>query len=148
MRMTARLIPIAGFAALAFCLSGFLAGCSPPASEQASVAPSEAPSPVSPAPVDPANIKAAEASFRAEPKVRDLVYEPAAVVQWTIAVNDDGSSRIGYADYFCNRLQQLGIDASSTKVRIVDHRRFLAPGGNGRDANLGTVDCATGQPFQ
>lgn len=124
------------------------AGCSKlAADEQVSAAkttPAETPAP---APVDAAKAKAAEASFRAEPKVIDLVYDPNAVVQWTIGVKDDGSRRFGYAQYFCLRLQQLGIDASKAKVRIVDYGKFVALGGNGRDADLGTVDCASDQPF-
>lgn len=131
---------------LAFWLSGLLTGCSNSPTEQPIADKTTEPA-LTPAEADISKVKAAEASFRAEPKVIDLVYDPKAAVQWTIGVKDDGGSRLGYADYFCVRLQQLGIDTAGTNVRIVDYRKYMAPGGNGRDANLGTVHCATDQPL-
>ncbi len=131
---------------LAFWLSGLMTACSNSPNEQP-ISDQTVEATATPAETDISKIKAAEALFRAEPKVVDLVYDSKAAVQWTIGVKDDGSSRIGYAQYFCLRLQQLGIDTAATNVRIVDYRKYMAPEGNGRDANLGTVHCATDQPL-
>lgn len=97
------------------------------------------------APLDPEKVAAFNAAIKAEPKVLDYVYDPSAVYQWTIGVKDDGSPRYGYAEYFCVLMAQHGLPLESAKVRIVDLWKYLEPGGNARDASLGSVDCATGE---
>lgn len=130
---------------LAIWLSGFLAACNgdtpqaAPSSEQGQVASSPSPA------LDPAKIEAAKAAILKEQGVIDLVYDPAAVVQWTIGMKDDGSSRVGRAETFCMQLSELGVADQMTHVRIVDFKRYMASQGDARGASLGHVACATGQ---
>lgn len=129
----------------AFWLSGFLAACnggtptSAPSSDPAQVAPQPSPA------TDPGKIEAAKAAILKERGVIDLVYDPTAVVQWTIAMKDDGSSRVGRAETFCMQLSELGVADQMTHVRIVDFKRYMASQGDARGASLGHVACATGQ---
>lgn len=90
------------------------------------------------------NVRAAIAALREEPKVIDLVYDPELVVPWTIGVADDGTPRIGYAEYVCLVLREHGVVDRSTSVRIIDYHRFMRNGGDSHDASLGHVDCQTG----
>ena len=133
-------------AVLVFWLSGFLAGCSDQASQPTPGARAEAIASTRPV-INPAKLEAAKAAIRAEPKVIDFVYDPEAVVQWTIGVKDDGSPRYGFAEYFCTRLGEWGVRTSAARVRIVDIKRYMKPDGNGRNANLGTVDCSSGEQW-
>ena len=132
---------------LAFCLSGFLAGCSDQAAVPVAVVTSQLAVEATLLSIDPAKLDAAKASIRNEPKVIDFVYDPEASVEWTIGVKDDGSPRLGFAEYFCLRLGELGVRTDRTAVRIVDYRKYMAPGGNGQDASLGAVECSSGEPF-
>lgn len=130
-----------GFLAFALSIVSLLAGC-----DRAPMSQPEQPdiAATSLAPqIGPAKLKAAMAAIRAEPRVIDLVYDPEAVVQWTIAVKDDGSLRFGLAEYFCLRLSELGARQELTHVRIVDYTRFIASQGDARGASLGQVDCGT-----
>lgn len=92
-----------------------------------------------------ADVAAFEAALRQEPRVIDYVYDPDAAFQWTIGVKDDGSPRFGYAEYFCLRMKQEGLPIANTMVRIVDYAKYMEPGGNGRDASLGSVRCSDGE---
>lgn len=94
-----------------------------------------------------AKISAAIAELRKEPKIIDLVYAPGNVVDWTVGVKDNGTPRFGYAEFLCLRLAELGLRDEQTMVRIVDYGRYMAPNGNARDADLGTVRCQTGEHF-
>ena len=84
---------------------------------------------------------AAEAAIRAEPKVIDLVYDPRAVVQWTVGGRDDGTQRFGYAEYICSTLQNAGALAQGTQVRIVNYASYMASEGDAQSASLGRVEC-------
>lgn len=95
--------------------------------------------------IDPAKLEAFNQAVKKEPKVIDFVYDPKAVFQWTIGVRDDGTPRYGYAEYFCILMGEHGLSRQDAKVRIVDYAKFMQPGGNARDASLGSVDCATGE---
>lgn len=122
-----------------------LAGCSVAAAPDQAEAPAgtvaqEDAKPQAPA---PAAIEAAKTALKAEPKVKDLTYSAADAVQWNIGVLDDGSRRVGYAQYVCSVLQEKGALAGRTHVRIVDIAR-VARGDDFRDANLGHVVCETG----
>ena len=115
----------------------------PPAGQPASEAAVEPPTRI-----DARAAEAAVAALKQEPKVIDLVYDPLAAVEWTIGVKDDGSPRFGLAEYVCTRLSELGASDDRTTVRIVDLKRYMQPGGNGSDADLGTVECATGTKWE
>jgi hypothetical protein len=128
------ILPIVG-AAIA------LSGCS--ASAPAADTTAEAADPAEASAPTQAAIDAAKAALVAEPKIKDLSYDPANAVQWNIGVLDDGSRRIGYAQYVCQVLQEKGALAGRTHVRIVDIAK-VAQGENFRDANLGHVICETG----
>ncbi|PAL25517.1 hypothetical protein CD928_03320 [Sphingopyxis sp. GW247-27LB] len=88
-------------------------------------------------------IEAAKTALRAEPKVKDLTYNADDAVQWHIGVLDDGSNRIGYAQYVCELLKEKGALAGRTHVRIVDIAK-VAQGIDFRSASLGHVICETG----
>lgn len=88
-----------------------------------------------------AAIQAAETAIRAEPKVRDLLYQPGQAVEWQIGVLDDGTSRVGYANYICDVLGEHDALKPTTHVRIVDIVKVSA-GSNFRAASLGHVACA------
>lgn len=133
---------------LAFCLSGFLAGCgssSPPAAPPTDQPQAEA---TALPDIDPAKIDAAKAAILKEPGVLDLVYDADEVVQWTIGMKNDGSSRVGRAETFCMQLRELGVAESRTHVRIVDFKRYIASQGDARSASLGHVDCGTGRHIE
>lgn len=121
-------------------LSLLLAGCASPAAENA-----EAPAPkvAEKTPPAPAAIDAAKVALRAEPKIKDLAYNPADTVQWNVGVLDDGSRRVGYAQYVCEVLAEKHALAGRTHVRVVDIAK-VEQGSDFRDANLGHVICETG----
>ncbi len=139
---------------LLFGLASCLAACSSPepaptgdealATGQfvAPVAPVAPPTPVAPA-VDPAAIEAAKAAIKAEPQVKDMLYQGDEAVQWQIGVLDDGSKRFGYALYICQLLREHKVLTGQTHVRIVDIAR-VAQGEDFRSASLGHVICETG----
>lgn len=102
-----------------------------------------------PAPSRPAQpqIDAALRAIRAEPKVRDVLYQPGQAVAWQIGVLDDGTSRVGYANYICQLLDSQGVTLPSTHVRIVDIVKVIHDG-DFRGASLGHVACADGRVFE
>lgn len=131
-----------------------LAACSAPApadeASEATVADQgDGASPTTPmrAPVERgpslAAIEAVEKALRAEPKVKDFIYSPDQAVQWQIGVLDDGSSRVGYANYVCELLKENDVLTGRTHVRIVDIAK-VAQGTDFRSASLGHVICETG----
>jgi hypothetical protein len=83
-------------------------------------------------------------AIHAEPTVKDLLYQPGQAVEWQIGVLDNGSSRVGYANYICEVLAQHGALKPATHVRIVDIVR-VSRGESFRDASLGHVSCADRQ---
>ena len=86
---------------------------------------------------------AALKAIRAEPKVKDVLYQPGQAVEWQVGVLDDGTPRHGYASYICEVLSEQGADTADTVVRIVDIAK-VANGTNFRDASLGSVRCRDG----
>ncbi len=143
-----------GMKKLLFGLTIALAACSSPAPAPepgkdelaagqlvAPVAPVLQP-PVATATVDPA-IQAAKAAIKAEPKVKDMLYQGDEAVQWQIGVLDDGSKRFGYALYICQLLREHKVLTGQTHVRIVDIAK-VAQGEDFRSASLGHVVCETG----
>lgn len=118
-----------------------------PAVDQPSSAPTTAPATAAPPRPSADVIASAEANVRAEPGVVDMVYDPDSVVTWTIAMKDDGGSRVGRAEAFCLQLAEWGVPRESTIVRIVDARRVLIEHEDYRSADLGTVKCSTGAVF-
>lgn len=121
-------------------LSLLLAGCASPAPTEEATAPAPEAEASGPS---PAAIDAAQVALRAEPQVKDLHYDPEAAVQWNIGVLDDGSSRIGYAQYACLVLSEKHALAGRTHVRVVDIAK-VEQGSDFREANLGHVICETG----
>jgi hypothetical protein len=86
-------------------------------------------------------ISSAQEALRNEPVVRDLLYQPKAVVQWQVGVIDNGTSRVGLANYVCELLSQHRAIEPNTRVRIVDIAQISA-GESFRSASLGHVACA------
>lgn len=93
-------------------------------------------------PIDP-SAAAAMAAIRAEPKVRDLVYEPTGAVEWQVGVVDDGTPRHGFAEYLCIVIREAGAMTERTSVRVVDISA-VSKGESFRAASLGRVECSTG----
>lgn len=89
----------------------------------------------------PSAIEAAKSAIKAEPKVKDFIYQPGQAVEWQIGVLDDGTSRVGYANYICELLAEKGVSEDRTQVRVVDIAK-VAAGTNFRSASLGHVACA------
>ena len=91
-------------------------------------------------------IEAAKRAIKAEPKVKDFIYQPGQAVEWQIGVLDDGTSRVGYANYICDLLAEHRASKPKTHVRIVDIAK-VANGQNFRAASLGHVACADREVF-
>lgn len=96
-----------------------------------------------PAGPTPAAIEAAKEALLAEPKVKDITYNGEDAVQWNVGVLDDGSRRVGYAQYVCEMLKEKDALAGRTHVRVVDIAK-VAQGSDFRSASLGHVICETG----
>lgn len=96
---------------------------------------------------DPAKISFAEAELRKEPKIIDLLHDDSNVVEWVIAVKDDGSKRFGYAGYVCLKLREFGVYDDQLEVRIVDIAKQAEFRDAYREYDLGTVRCVDEQPF-
>lgn len=86
---------------------------------------------------------AALKAIRAEPKVKDVLYQPGQAVEWQVGVLDNGTPRYGYASYICEVLSELGAATADTVVRIIDIAK-VANGTSSRDASLGSVRCRDG----
>lgn len=147
-RDQARAIAVGAIAVMSLIAIGSYAFRSDPASAPTPPA-VEAELAAAPTPEQPSAvvIAKAEAKIRAEPGVIDMVYDPGSVVTWTIAMKDDGSSRVGRAESFCLQLADWGVPRDHTIVRVVDAKRVLIDDEGFRSADLGTVDCSTGRVF-
>lgn len=71
----------------------------------------------------------------------DFNYRPDNVVQWIVAVEDDGSPRYGYAEYICLLLSEHGARGDETVVRITDIEAQRTYGEDFNSASLGSVRC-------
>lgn len=91
---------------------------------------------------DPSRIAAMEAQLRREPKIIDLIHDSPAGVEWQIGVHPDGTSRIGFAGYVCQKLRAAGLMSETTDVRIVDIDYLRSHPGSFRTASLGHIRCA------
>ena len=89
----------------------------------------------------PQSVEAAKRALRAEAQVKDFIYQPGQAVEWQVGVLDDGSSRVGYASYVCQLLDEHGASTPKTHVRVVDIVK-ISQGVNARSASLGHVACA------
>jgi hypothetical protein len=102
--------------------------------------------PVAPREADPV-VQRALAALKAEPKIKDVLYQPDAAVRWTVGVLDDGTNRNGYASYICETLKENGIELKGAIVRVVDIAKVAQGGVPGSDTSLGSMKCETWQPF-
>jgi hypothetical protein len=93
----------------------------------------------------PAAIAAMKKQLLAEPKVRDLTFNGGEGVSWQIGVDGDGSSRIGFAQYVCQLLDEKHLVGATTDVRVVDLAKLNQSGGDFRGASLGHVRCRDAQ---
>lgn len=91
----------------------------------------------------PGAIEAAKTALAKEAKIEDLTYDASAAVQWNVGVRNDGSRRVGYAQYVCQVLSEADALSGRTHVRVVDIAK-VAQGSDFREANLGHVICETG----
>jgi hypothetical protein len=92
----------------------------------------------------PDAISTAKGNIKAEAKVVDFVYDPENVVEWVIAVKDDGTSRHGYAQYICQLLRDANAYDDEVEVRIVDAAKIAEFKDAYREYSLGTVRCQNG----
>jgi hypothetical protein len=90
--------------------------------------------------------RAAFNQLKSEPKVRDVLFDKGQAVEWNIGVLDDGTRRYGFGQYVCEVLKEAGALHSETQVRIVDIAKVVREKVPPKEANLGTVDCASLQP--
>lgn len=86
------------------------------------------------------SIYAVKTALKAEPKVKDFLYQPGQAVEWQIGVLPDGSSRIGYANYICELIAENGAMTDKTRVRIADIVK-ISQGSSPGSADLGTINC-------
>lgn len=132
-------------------LAGLLvcAACSPPAATADAPAAAPTRSSVAEQPnkprFDQVKIDGMKKQLLAEPQIGDVLHQDGAdLVDWTVAVHDDGTSRVGYATYVCLVLSDGGLVDRHTDVRIVDIAK-AERSGDFRSASLGHVDCTTGE---
>ncbi len=86
-------------------------------------------------------IEAAKLAIRAEPKVKDLLYQPGQAFEWQVGVLNDGTNRSGYASYICQLIAENGALTLSTRVRVVDIA-MVSNGEDFRSASLGEASCS------
>jgi hypothetical protein len=134
-----------------FCLASLLAcaACSPPAATANAPAAATTPTAVAERPVPPRfdqeKVAAMKKQLLAEPKIGDVLYQDGTdLVDWTVAVRDDGTSRVGYATYVCQVLRDGGLVDRHTDLRVVDIAK-AERSGDFRSASLGHVDCTSGE---
>jgi hypothetical protein len=92
-------------------------------------------------------IQKALAALKAEPKIKDVLYQPNTAVRWSVGVFDDGTSRNGYAEYLCMLLKENGVPSKGTVVRVVDIAKIAQGGVPSSETSLGSMNCESGQPF-
>ena len=96
--------------------------------------------------LDPRATDAAKAELMGWAQVKEVLFDPALVVEWQVGVLPrDGSSWVGYAETVCIELSQRDLVDRHTDVRIVDLRHLVRSPGDFRGASLGHVACATGE---
>lgn len=78
--------------------------------------------------------------LKGEPKIKDVMYEPQNVAQWTIGLIDDGSPRYGYAMYVCEEVREAGM-MDSTKDTLVKTVDIVKVSRGEGFRNLGMVRC-------
>lgn len=93
----------------------------------------------------PAAIDAMKKQLLSEPRIRDITFNAGEGVTWQVGVDDDGSSRIGLAQYVCQLLGEKQLSDDRTDVRVVDLAKASRSGGDFRAASLGHVRCRDGQ---
>jgi hypothetical protein len=86
-------------------------------------------------------IEAAKLAIRAEPKVKDLLYQPGQAFEWQVGVLNDGTNRSGYASYICQLIAENGALTLNTRVRVVDIA-MVSSGEDFRSASLGEASCS------
>lgn len=101
------------------------------------------PTPAEQAPPAPtsAAIEAAKKALQAENSVKGVFYDPAASAQWEIGMVNNGSSRVGFANYVCDLLKEHQAAAADTKVKIIDIANLLVAGSDRNNRGMGTVAC-------
>lgn len=135
------------WAAIAFVFLFFLrvigvGGSAPEGKKEAKPKPVEAPTVAEVRPT--AAEQKALAILKAEPKVKDVLFQPGQAVEWMVGVLPDASpDRIGYGQYICQQLKDAGASRPGTQVRVVDIVKLTREGASPREASLGTVDCST-----
>jgi hypothetical protein len=83
-------------------------------------------------------------ALKAEPKVKDVLFQPGQAVEWTVGVLPDGTpDRVGYGMYLCEVLKEAGAVRPRTLVRVADIVKITREQVPPREASLGTVDCNT-----
>jgi hypothetical protein len=120
-----------------------LSSCSPGDARTNDAEAAEAVAPKPPR-FDPDDIAAAKKAIVAEPKVIDLLFDDSNVVEWHVAVVDDGTRRYGYATYICHLLKENGAYDDQVDVRIVDAAKRKQFKNAYRDYSLGAVRCSSG----
>lgn len=88
-----------------------------------------------------AAIEDAKKALEAEKKVEGVFYDPDKSAQWQIGMVNDGSSRVGYAQYVCDILKGKSALAPNTSVKIIDVANLLVPTKNRNMRGMGTVAC-------
>lgn len=88
-----------------------------------------------------AAIESAKQALAMEKQIESVTYDPDQIAQWQIAMVNNGSSRVGYANYVCGVLQENGAVVASTKVKIVDAANLLVPAKDRNQHGMGTVAC-------
>jgi N12 class adenine-specific DNA methylase len=93
--------------------------------------------------VDPLKIDKVMDIIKTELKVKDLMYDATATVQWNIGVISDGTKQHGYASYICDVLKDNDVVTTRTIVRVTDIQKVVQQNQTPRQASLGSVDCNT-----
>jgi len=93
--------------------------------------------------IDQSKIDKVMKIIKMESKVKDLLFEPNAAVQWSVGVISDGTKQHGYGSYICDVLKENGVVNNRTVVRIADIQKIVKQKKTTRQASLGSVNCNT-----
>lgn len=85
-------------------------------------------------------IEKAKKALEAEKKIEGVFYDSQSA-QWQIGMVNNGSSRVGYANYVCEVLKQHGAASARTRVKIIDIANLLVPEKDRNLRGMGTVAC-------
>ncbi len=88
-----------------------------------------------------AAIEVAKKALEQERQVKGVFHDPEKSAQWQIGMVNDGTSRVGYAEYVCGVLKEKGAVAPGTNVKIIDVANLLVPAKDRNMHGMGTVDC-------